>query len=298
MIEIRLSTAFFIMKNLIRLIFSFSLIIGLISCERTLYSDSETVLARVGEKYLHISDISDNMSLSGNESDSIRMIKSMVDNWVRQELLLQRANTNLPDSLKDFSKQLESYKNNLIVYEYKKRLVAQNLDTKVSDSDIESYYASHQKEFELKENIIQFVYMKIPIQSEFVEEAKHLINTIADTTIDRIEVENFCLHHAVDYFLDHDQWVPFNDLLKMIPIEAYNQEIYLKNNKMISIKNHPYWYFINIRNFKIKEDVSPLNFERNKIENIILNKRKLQLLNNLDESIFQEASLQHQFEIY
>ncbi|OYT15119.1 MAG: hypothetical protein B7C24_14760 [Bacteroidetes bacterium 4572_77] len=210
------------MKNLIRLIFSFSLIIGLISCERTLYSDSETVLARVGEKYLHISDISDNMSLSGNESDSIRMIKSMVDNWVRQELLLQRANTNLPDSLKDFSKQLESYKNNLIVYEYKKRLVAQNLDTKVSDSDIESYYASHQKEFELKENIIQFVYMKI----------------------------------------------------------------------------HPYWYFINIRNFKIKEDVSPLNFERNKIENIILNKRKLQLLNNLDESIFQEASLQHQFEIY
>ncbi len=286
------------MKNFKHILLFIGLVLLLLSCERPIYSDSETVLARVGEQYLYVSDMADNIPVKVNKSDSIQMMNSLIDNWVRQELLLQHANSNLPDSLKNFTNQLRIYENNLIIYEFKKRLVEQKLDANVDQGQIENYYNNHQKDFLLKENIVQFVYIKIPIQSEFVEEAQKLIKNIDDSTTNRAEVELFCQQHAISYFLNDEQWVPFNDLLKMVPIEAYHQEIYLKNNKMISFKDHPYWYIVNIRNFRIREDVSPLNFENRKIRNIILNQRKLQLLNNLDESIYQEATSQHQYDIY
>lgn len=276
----------------------FLLIVFSLSCERQLYSSSETVLARVGENYLYLSELVDHMPSNVNKTDSIQMINSMVDNWIRQELLLQRSNSNLPDSLKDFSDQLMIYENNLIIYEFKKRWVEQNMDTLVSHEDIEAYYKSHLNDFQLKENIVQFAFIKIPVQSAMVEEAKDLISRIADTTIDRSMLEEFCQQNAVDYYLNDEHWTSFNMLISRVPIEAFNQEIYLKNNRFIEIKDHPYWYFVNLRDFKIKEDVSPLNFESARIRNIILNKRKLNLLNQLEEDIFEDAATNQQFEIY
>ena len=131
-----------------------------------------------------------------------------------------------------------------------------------------------------------------------VDEARRLVKNIADTSIDRSMVEGFCQQNAVDYFLNDEQWVPFNDLLQMTPIDAINQEVYLKNNRFIQIKDHPYWYFINLRDFKIKEEVSPLDFERAKVKNIILNQRKLNMLNKLEDDIYEGASAKHEFDIY
>jgi len=269
-----------------------------ISCKKHLNSDSETVLARVGDHYLELNDISNSFSPKMSTADSLQMLNSIVNNWIRQELLLQYANASLPDSLKDFSKQLKEYENNLLIYEYKKRLVSHQLDTLVLPEQIRAYYDSHQNDFQLRENIVQFAYLKIVVQSEEVEQARELIKNINDTSVNRTLAEEFCQLHSVDYFLMTDQWVPFYDLLKSVPLEVFNQEIYLKNNRFIEIKDHPYWYFINLTNFKIKEDVSPLAFEKDNIRNIILNQRKLKLLENLEDDIFEESAKTKMFEIY
>lgn len=288
---------FIMMKNINFIVILFSLLIVL-SCKSLLHSGSDPILARVGEKYLYLSYLADNIPQNISKTDSIQMMNSLVDNWVRQEVLLQHADFNLPDSLKDFSRQLEIYKNNLIIYEFKKRWVEQRLDTTIEDEEYEEYYQNHLKDFQLKENIVQFAFIKIPIQSEMVEEAKKIFKTVTDTTVNRGMVEEFCQGNAVDYFLDDMQWIPFTELLRRIPIEAYNQEIYLKNNRFIEIKDHPYWYFINLKDFKIKEDVSPLDFEKNRIRSIILNKRKLQLLKKLEDDIYSDATENQQIEIY
>jgi len=269
-----------------------------ISCKKHLHSNTETVLARVGEEYLYISDVSNNFISGMNKTDSLQMLHSMIDNWVQQELMIQHAERNLPDSLKNFSEQLENYKNNLLIYEFKKRLVEQQLDTLIQDDEIAEYYHNHEKDFQLKENIVQFAFIKIPVQSDSLDLAKEMIKSINDTATDRTLVENFCQNNTVDYFLNTEQWISFNDLLKSVPIETFNQEIYLKNNRFIEIKDHPYWYFINLKDFKIKEDVSPLAFETKKIRNIILNQRKLELLSRLEEDIRDEATMKQQFEIY
>lgn len=263
-----------------------------------MYDDSETVLAKAGENYLYLSDLENNIPNNISSTDSIQMINNLVNNWIRQELLVQYADRNLPDSLKDFGDQLETYENNLLIYEYKKRYVEQRMDTIVMLSDLEKYYNDHLDEFQLKENIVQFVYIKIPIQSEMVEEARKLIQNISDSTIDRSMVRDFCEKNAVEFYLNDEHWVSFPELLKKVPLEVFNQEIYLQNNKFIEIKDHPYWYFIHLRDFKIKEDVSPFDFQKDRIKNIILNKRKIELLNSLEENVYKNAAENNHFEIY
>jgi hypothetical protein len=268
------------------------------SCKRHMYDDSETVLAKTGENYLYLSDLEPNIPANISGSDSIQLVNNMINNWVKQEIILQYANKNLPDSLKDFSEQLKSYENNLLIYEYKKRYVEQRMDTVVSSIELENYYNDHLHEFQLKENIVQFVFIKIPAQSQMVEEARKLIKNINDTAIDRTMVRDFCDKNAVDFYLNDEHWISFNELVKQVPIDAFNQEIYLQNNKFIEIKDHPYWYFVHLKDFKIKEDVSPFDFQKERIKSIILNKRKIDLLNSLEEDIYQNATDNNHFEIY
>lgn len=275
-----------------------AILLGGQACKRHMYDSSETVLARVGENYLYLSHLKSRIPNNIAGTDSIQLINNLVDNWIKQQLMLQYADQNLSDSLKDFSEQLKTYENNLLIYEYKKRYVEQRMDTIVEDEELENYYNEHIGEFQLKENIVQFGYIKIPLQSEMAMQAKELIENLSDTTIDRSMVQAFCDENATDYYLNDEHWVPFNELLKKIPLDVYNQEIYLKNNKFIEIKDYPFWFFINLRDFKIKEDVSPFDFQKERIRNIILNKRKIELLNKLEENVFQSAVENKQFEIY
>jgi len=278
-----------------------TLIAGLlfgVSCKRHMYDDSETVLAKAGDNYLYLSDLRVNIPSNITGADSIQLMNNMVNNWVRQEILLQYADKTLPDSLKDFSDQLKAYENNLLIYEYKKRYVEQRMDTIIELAELEKYYEEHLHEFQLKENIVQFTFIKIPTQSEMVDQAKEFVQNVNDTSVDRAEVRDFCENNAVDFYLNDEHWISFNELLKRVPLEVFNQEIYLKNNKYIEIKDHPYWYFIHLRDFKIKEDVSPFDFQKERIKSIILNKRKIKLLNSLEEDIYQNAAENNHFEIY
>ncbi|MFH0864606.1 MAG: peptidyl-prolyl cis-trans isomerase, partial [Bacteroidota bacterium] len=111
-------------------------------------------------------------------------------------------------------------------------------------------------------------------------------------------LEDYCKKYAVNYFLDDSTWLYFSDLLKEIPVKTYNQEDYLKYNRFIEMEDSTYTYFLNIKDFEIKESVSPLSFEKNNVRKIILNKRKLELVEEIEESIFNDALKNEDFEIY
>ncbi len=286
------------MRNLYRILLLIIVLTILYSCNNDGHRSDDIVLARVGEKNLYISDLADNMPPHANKTDSIQLQNSMVDNWVRQEIMLQHAIKNLPDSLKDFSEQLKTYENNLIIYEFKKRLVDIRLDSEVTDKEILDYYRTHTADFELKENIVQFAFIKIPVQSKKLALARKYMKEYSDFDSDKAVVDEFCKKNATDFFLNSEAWTSFNEMAKRVPIVTFNQELYLQNNNFIEIKDFNHWYFVNIINFKIKEQISPIDFERDKIRNIILNKRKLELFKKLEEDVYNTALENKKIEIY
>jgi len=272
-----------------------SLIILLSSCNIFNKNKSDNIVARAYDKYLYDSDLTGIIPHGTTATDSISIIKNYINNWIRQKVILHKAEQNLINKQRNFTKQLENYRNSLIIYEYEKNLVSQKLDTNITEQEIINYYNNNKKNFELKDNIVRVVYVKLHLNSPDIKKVKNLYKS--DKTQDREKLTKYCYKYAVNFFFD-DSWLIFNDLLKEIPINTYNQENYLKNHRFIEIKDSLYYYFVNIKGFKIKESTSPLSLEKENIKNIILNKRKIRFINNMHNKIFKDALKNNDFETF
>jgi len=265
------------------------------SCNWFKSSSPDDAVAKVYDKYLYKSDLIGIVPKGSTARDSIAIIKNYINNWIQQELLLHRANDNLSNQQKNFDKQLEEYKNSLIIYAYEKELVKQKLDTNVTDAEISKYYDTHKGDFELKDNIIKVTYVKLPLKSPGINQIKRLYKS--DNPQDKDALEKLCLREAANFFLE-DAWLLFNDMLKEIPIKTYNQEDFLKTHENVEMEDSTYHYFVHFKAFQIKESLSPISFEKENIHSIILNKRKLKLIEDMQDETFKDAVKHSNFTIY
>ena len=265
-------------------------------CSSFFKKKTEHAVARVYNDYLYESDLKSVIPKGTMAKDSIGLAKSYIDTWIHQRLVIHQAEQNLTNDQMDFTQQLDNYKNSLIIYTYENELVKQKLDTLVTDEDIENYYDANQANFLLKDNIVKLQYVKLPLKSAYIKQFRKLLGS--DKATDKSRLTQQCDQYASDYFLDDQNWLPFNDLLKQIPIKTYNQEEFLKNHRQLEYQDSAYIYLVRFKDFKIKESVSPLSFEKERIRNIILNKRKIDLTKKMHEDIFERAQKKNDFEIY
>jgi hypothetical protein len=274
-------------------------VVGLSGC-RHKSDTSDMPLARVGEKYLYIKDIKGLIPPKASPRDSLLFCQSYINKWVHTQLLLQQAEKNLPEEKLNFEKRLEEYRNSLIIYQYETEFVKQHMDTVVTDQQIDTYYHHHLKDFQLKENIVKVIYAIINRKrndSPVLEKTFwHIFHMPDSVLLDSLE--NYAPVMAESFSTDTNNWIPFNRLLKVIPIETYNQTIYLKNHRIIRFKDKDRIYLVKFVNFKIKDETSPEELEARFIRQIILNKRKMAMIRQLREDIFHHAVKQKEFEIY
>ncbi len=257
--------------------------------------NKEDVVATAFEYNLYKSDLKGIIPQGTTKNDSIVIIRNYINNWIRQKIVLKSAEKNLSDDQKDFNDQIENYRNSLLVYSYESKLISQLLDTMVSNEQIEKYYTINTDNFLLKENIIKVNYVKLELNSPQKGKIKSLLFSKND---DKNQLLELCNKYAVNFYFEDDEWLLFNDLLKEIPIETYNQEAFLKNNRTIETKDENYYYLIYVRDFKLKESTSPLSFEKENIVNIIINKRKLELINKMHNELYEDAVKKNDFKIY
>lgn len=253
-------------------------------------------MARVQDKYLYNDEISDIIPKGTAKEDSVIVVGNYINNWIRQTLILNKAESNLTEELKDFEKQLEDYRRSLIIFAYEKELVNQLLDTAVSVQEIEDYYNNNKQNFELKDNIIKVLYLKVDKKAPNLNKVQKWYKS--SQANDLIALESYCHQFATNFFLDDNTWLLFDDLLKEVPIETYNKEDYLKQHTFIELEDADFVYFVNIKGFKIKNSISPLSFEKENIRNIIINKRKLELISKMKNDIYEKAAIEKNFEIY
>ncbi len=279
------------MKNTVLLI----LTLVLLSCNSK-DEDQKTQVARVGEAYLYVEDIGDIIPNRTSAKDSIFILKRYVEDWVHDQILVQKAEDNLTEVQKNVENQLKEYRNSLITYAYEKELIQGHLDTVVTNEEIEKYYETHQDDFQLKDNILKVIYVKVSKTAPKLELLRKLCKS--ENMKDREQLATYCHQFAENFFLNDEAWLFFDDLLKEVPIETYNKELFLKNNRFVEVSDSVSVYFLNIKGFKIRETISPLGFEVNNIKNMILNKRKLELITKMKEDIYNEALNKNKAEFF
>lgn len=115
------------------------LVLGLVSCQNSSNGKNDKVVATIYDKVLYQSDLQDILYDGISVNDSLVRTKAFIDNWIRRQLLIRQAENNLEKSELDCLTEIEDYRNSLIIYKYESLLISQNLDTVVSDEEIEKY---------------------------------------------------------------------------------------------------------------------------------------------------------------
>lgn len=284
------------MSKQVVLLWAALLLLMLHACKYPFVKKEEAILARVGDEYLYESDIKDLVPEGISLKDSMVLVRNYVNNWVKTTLMVHQAEKNLTDRQLNFNKQLEEYKNSLIIYKYESEWIRQNLDTVVSDKEIETYYNKHLSNFELKENIVRVLYVIVDEEAEKDLNFNKIMRLPDTLMLDSLEAQ--CEMFARSYFLDTTTWIRFEKLQKIIPIETYNQELFLKENDLLRLHKDKEVYLVRFFDYKIKDEISPLELEYNDIRNIIINTRKMELIKKMRDDIYKSALANKEFEIY
>lgn len=122
------------------------LVLALFSCQSQGDGKNDRVIATIYNKSLYQSDLQSILYEGISVNDSLVRTKTFIDNWIRRQLLIHQAENNLDKSELDCLKEIEDYRNSLIIYKYESLLVKQNLDTVVSDEEIVKYLEDNSRD--------------------------------------------------------------------------------------------------------------------------------------------------------
>lgn len=274
----------------------FLILLGMVSCTNTTDTTKGEVVAKVYGNYLYESDLQ-GLVLSGvSKHDSLMLVNSFIDNWVRKQLLIRQAEKNLTAAQTNFKQKLEDYRNSLLIYNYETQLISEKLDTLITENEIEAYYENNKENFELRHNMVKVVYAILPIESVKKKAFRDLMKDKNNLDLDSLDI--LAGTYAISYYNDTTSWIRFDDLLLQIPLETYNQVNFLNNTIFAEIDEAPYSYMIHFNNYLTSEGVSPLEIEHDNIKNILLNKRKQALIKETHQGLYEKALREKVIEIY
>ena len=268
----------------------------LISCGRTNRKSDENPLAKVYDIYLYPSDLSDHLPKGISPEDSIKITRRMVEEWTRERLLLNRAEEYLSAAEKNIDKQIEEYRLSLLTFKYKQYLLAQNLDTIISNEEIQNYYQEYSSNYILNTDIVKATFIKVPVNAPQINQVRSWYKSSNVDDIDQLE--KYCINYANKYIIKGENWIRFTELIKEVPLKISNPGKYLDNISNIEVNDSTYYYFIHIYERIPESNVSPIELVTHDIQTVILNKRKIEFIQDLEKSVYKDGLKRNQVEIF
>lgn len=254
-------------------------------------------VARVKNTYLNQSDlvgiVPDNISIA----DSIQIVNQYIDSWIKKQLMIDKASTSIQLNESELERKVLDYRYALIVHEYEKIAVNQMLETQVTEEEILEYYNDKQDNFILKQNIIRGLFVKLPKEAPRITNIRNQVRSYPNANLE--EMRSYCYQFAKLSHLDDSLWVNFNEIIKNTPLASIPNKVqYLRSNNFVETSDDEFVYLLKILEYKISDEISPLDYVRDNIINIIINKRKIELTRNLEAQTMKEAEERNEFEKY
>jgi hypothetical protein len=252
------------------------------------------VIASVNEKELVLSEIIDVMS--NQIEDSAYFAERFMNDWIRRELMISYAEMNLSTDLLKFEKQIEDYRASLLIYEYQQEILNQNFDTVISLFEIKNYYERYKEQFRLRKNIFKGRFIVVDKSAPRLKELSKWYKS--ENASDFEDLEDYCLQFAKEYYFTDNSWQYFSNINNRLPNVITEKEYFLQHTKGVWFEDEICRYYIYIKDYQIKGSQSPLDFERQKIKDILLNKKKIDYLKQLEDELYQNALAKRKIKIY
>ena len=273
----------------------FLVAILLLSCSPKT-ENNDYAVAKVGDRYLYFSEMSDIFPKGCTKYDSIALAKLYVDHWIKTRLLLKKAELNLPKEQLNINREIETYRTSLLIHKYENWLLQEKLDTAVHVSEIQTYYDDNKENFLAEEYAVKALYIKLPVTAPNLWNVRRWLTSVNEKDIQ--DLTDYCRYHAIQFDFFDDNWVRWAVIEKEFPNKETANKTLTQNNNIIEQRDEEFVYLVGIKEKRAPGDIAPLVFVKDKLKNIIINKRKLKYISELEQNIYNEGLTKNQFEIY
>lgn len=278
--------------------FCFILAVLFSSCQWfTSKENKNNSIARVGKNYLSKSDIQSIVPAGSSKEDSIIIIRSFIDKWATQKLLIDAAERNLNDKKKnELNALIKQYKIDLYTNAYIDEVVKQTVDTVVSIDELKEYYKLNKENFKTNGLLVKLRYINLPYNNP-------KLSTIRDKFFnfnqkDKKYLEANTLQYK-NYALNDTVWVEMSQVYEKLPIiTPDNRDEYILAGKKIQVRSQNDLYLIKISNVLNNNQIAPFDYIKTTLKEVIINKRKLELIKKFQKEITQDAIKNGEYEIY
>jgi len=269
----------------------------LAGCKNKNNSTKRIAIAEVGKVILYYDEMPRLIQRGINESDSVAIVQNYINKWAKRELLLQKAEENLSPKLKnEIVQQLEETRANLVIYQYQRQMILEKMDTVLTETEVENYYATNEKSFILSSNIVKALFIKLPVETPNIEKIKLLARS--NDQNDLQQLESYCYQFAEKFDDFNEEWVSMDRLSVELQENIENEENFLKRNTFFETSDSISVYLISIRDYRLRSTLAPFEYVKDDIKRIIWNTRRFEFIQSLENGIYNEALKENSFKIY
>tara|TARA_B100001063_G_C16747794_1_gene548545 strand:- start:1184 stop:2035 length:852 start_codon:yes stop_codon:yes gene_type:complete len=267
------------------------------SCDLALKPNSQDSIARVNSSFLTLDDIDTALFEGLSQQDSLIQIQNVINNWATEQLLQDGARINLEAEQQiEFEILVQQYKSDLYTSAYLEALVKQNLDTTITNQELEEVYNQNKELFVLKEDLIKLRYINhdknLPNSNEIKRRFRRY-NAEDRTVLDTISLQ------FNSFFLNDSVWIKSSQVISKIkPLKKGFNKVLLKKINFIQLKDSLGLYLMEVKDLLEIGSQAPMAYALPTLKQIIINKRKLKLVNQLKSEIVDDAIKNKKFEIY
>ncbi|WP_299526808.1 peptidyl-prolyl cis-trans isomerase [uncultured Lutibacter sp.] len=277
-------------------IYLFAIVI-LQSCNYfTIKDDTRQPVARVNNVYLYKDELKNIFVENTSIQDSILIANNYINNWVKQKLLLSKAQINLENKIDQYEELVKKYREDLFINSYKEAAVKQYLNVDITEADIDKFYNENNQNFRLNEELVKLKYIKI---GKDVLNKKELIKLFMSSKKEDLDSLNSKELYLKSYHLNDSIWIKYSDLIVKIPIfNIDDKNQLLKKDNFIQKEDSLSLYLVTIKQVLNRNELAPKSYVTPTIKQLILHQRKLLLLRNIEETLIEDATKKQQIEIY
>jgi hypothetical protein len=263
------------------------------SCE-TKHKQNETPIAEVGTKKLYLSEIKEYLQNLSPE-DSMTILTDYVNRWAKNQVVLIHAENNLSEEEKNIDKEIDDYRTSLLIHKYEQVYIRSRMDTAVKQSEIEQFYKDNPDNFQLTGILVKALYIKASNDFKNIDRMRQLYRSNRENDIE--ELEKISLSGVEAYIDFNGEWTLLNQITAHLPGSDDTYENRVIRMRAIEDSDDKYTYFVKINDISMKGTLAPLEHVKSNIKNIIINRRKINLIRQMENTVFKDAMNRNEIKI-
>ena len=244
-------------------------------------------MAEIGNAVLYKTDLDKVMPRGASPQDSAAFVAQYIDSWALRQLLVMKAEEQLPKNEKDVASLLEEYRIQLLVFRYENKYIEARLDTLITESEKKEYYNAHKESFIAENGLVKGRFVKMHNSSPSLQMVKKL--SAKREAEDLVELEELAYSSAYKYDDYGNNWVDLSIVARDMDIDISDLWFVLSKKKVVESKDSVYSRFLQVVEYVQPGDNSPYEYNKDKIGDIILSRRKQDLISVLHKDIMNEA---------